>query len=82
MTLRFNWFTVILWTMLIPLMLGLGIWQVLTIVEGKAREITRLRREVKMLEQVIDSELERTVPSSSHVEDRGGMPSYHLTLID
>jgi hypothetical protein len=77
LTLRFNWPTVVVWTVLIPVIAGLGVWYLLSIIDGQAREITRLRREVKMLEQVIDAELERTAPSSSHVEDRAGMPSYH-----
>jgi hypothetical protein len=34
-TLRFNWVAVILWTGLIPVMLGVGIWQVLAIIEGQ-----------------------------------------------
>ena len=76
LTLRFNWPTVVVWTVLIPVMAGLGVWDLWSIIDGQAREITRLRREVKMLAQVIDAELERTAPSSPHVEDRGGMPSY------
>lgn len=63
LTLRFNWPTVVVWTVLIPVIAGLCVWYLLSIIDGQAREITRLRREVKMLEQVIDAELERTARS-------------------
>lgn len=64
LTFRFNWFTVIVWTLVVPLMIGLGIWQVSTIIELQVREIERLRREIKRLEKLIDEELERTAPQA------------------
>jgi hypothetical protein len=65
LTQRFNWFTVIVWTALIPFMIGLGVWQVAGIIEGQAREIARLRREIELLERAIDQELARTIPKGS-----------------
>ena len=52
----FSWFSIILWNGLILLIFGICAvgW------EKQAREVERLRREIKRLEQVIDAELERT----------------------
>lgn len=65
LTLRFNWYTVIVWIGLIPFMIALGVWQVLDIIEQQAREIARLRRELELLGRVIDEELERTLSKGS-----------------
>jgi hypothetical protein len=46
-------------------MIGLGVWQVAGIIEGQAREIARLRREIELLERAIDQELARTIPKGS-----------------
>jgi hypothetical protein len=52
----FSWFSIIVWNGLILLIFGICAvgW------EKQAREVERLRREIKRLEQVIDAELERT----------------------
>jgi hypothetical protein len=56
LALVFSWFSIIVWNGLILLIFGICAagW------EKQAREVERLRREIKRLEQVIDAELERT----------------------
>ena len=61
LALVFNGLSVIVWNGLILLIFGICAvgW------EREAREIEKLRREIKRLEQVIDAELERTALPTS-----------------
>jgi hypothetical protein len=61
LALKFSGLSIIVWNGLILLIFGICAagW------ETQAREVERLRREIKRLEQVIDAELERTALPTS-----------------